>query len=47
MLFRIEGMKAIFFESDFITVTKLDEDVKEASETGDIYHYHGFFRVDY
>lgn len=28
MLFRIEGVKAIFFGPDFITVTKLDEDVE-------------------
>ncbi|XP_046612701.1 NFU1 iron-sulfur cluster scaffold homolog, mitochondrial-like [Neodiprion virginianus] len=27
MLFRIEGVKSIFFGSDFITVTKVDEDV--------------------
>jgi len=28
MLFRIEGVKAIFFGPDFITVTKLDEDIE-------------------
>lgn len=28
MLFRIEGVKAIFFGPDFITVTKIDEDVE-------------------
>lgn len=28
MLFRIEGVKAIFFGPDFITVTKFDEDVE-------------------
>lgn len=28
MLFRIEGVKAIFFGPDFITVTKVDEDVE-------------------
>ncbi|CAL1684844.1 unnamed protein product [Lasius platythorax] len=28
MLFRIEGVKAVFFGPDFITVTKLDEDVE-------------------
>lgn len=28
MLFRIEGVKAIFFGPDFITVTKLDEDME-------------------
>jgi len=27
MLFRIEGVKSVFFGSDFITITKLDEDV--------------------
>lgn len=28
MLFRIEGVKSIFFGPDFITVTKVDEDVE-------------------
>ncbi|KAL6447818.1 hypothetical protein ACFW04_000145 [Cataglyphis niger] len=28
MLFRIEGVKAVFFGPDFITVTKVDEDVE-------------------
>ncbi|KAL0125482.1 hypothetical protein PUN28_004529 [Cardiocondyla obscurior] len=28
MLFRIEGVKAVFFGPDFITVTKFDEDVE-------------------
>ncbi|XP_077301180.1 NFU1 iron-sulfur cluster scaffold homolog, mitochondrial-like [Arctopsyche grandis] len=28
MLFRIEGVKSVFFGSDFVTVTKLDEDVE-------------------
>ncbi|PNF27750.1 NFU1 iron-sulfur cluster scaffold-like protein, mitochondrial [Cryptotermes secundus] len=28
LLFRIEGVKSIFFGPDFITVTKLDEDVE-------------------
>lgn len=28
MLFRIEGVKSIFYGSDFITVTKIDEDVE-------------------
>lgn len=28
MLFRIEGVKSIFFGPDFITVTKIDEDVE-------------------
>lgn len=28
MLFRIEGVKSVFFGPDFITVTKLDEDVE-------------------
>lgn len=28
MLFRIEGVKAIFFGPDFITVTKADEDIE-------------------
>lgn len=28
MLFRIEGVKAVFFGSDFITVTKQDDDVE-------------------
>jgi hypothetical protein len=28
LLFRLEGMKAIFFGPDFIAVTKLDEDVE-------------------
>lgn len=28
MLFRIEGVKAVFFGPDFITVTKLDEDIE-------------------
>lgn len=27
MLFRIEGVKSVFFGPDFITVTKLDEDM--------------------
>ncbi|XP_066595038.1 NFU1 iron-sulfur cluster scaffold homolog, mitochondrial-like [Prorops nasuta] len=27
MLFRVEGVKSVFFGSDFITVTKIDEDV--------------------
>lgn len=27
MIFRIEGVKAVFFGSDFITVTKQDDDV--------------------
>lgn len=27
MLFRIEGVKSVFFGPDFITVTKVDEDV--------------------
>ncbi|XP_033227487.1 NFU1 iron-sulfur cluster scaffold homolog, mitochondrial-like isoform X2 [Belonocnema kinseyi] len=27
MLFRIEGVKAVFYGSDFITITKMDEDV--------------------
>ena len=27
MLFRIEGVRAVFYGSDFITVTKVDEDV--------------------
>lgn len=27
MLFRIEGVKSVFFGPDFITVTKLDEEV--------------------
>ncbi|XP_003425407.1 NFU1 iron-sulfur cluster scaffold homolog, mitochondrial [Nasonia vitripennis] len=28
MLFRIEGVKSVFFGSDFITITKIDEDVE-------------------
>ncbi|XP_012231761.1 NFU1 iron-sulfur cluster scaffold homolog, mitochondrial-like [Linepithema humile] len=28
MLFRVEGVKAVFFGPDFITITKLDEDVE-------------------
>jgi hypothetical protein len=28
MLFRVEGVKSIFFGPDFITVTKLDEEVE-------------------
>lgn len=28
LLFRIEGVKAIFFGPEFITVTKIDEDVE-------------------
>jgi len=28
MLFRVEGVKSIFFGTDFITVTKLDEEVE-------------------
>jgi hypothetical protein len=28
MLFRIEGVKSVFFGTDFITVTKVDEDVE-------------------
>lgn len=27
MLFRIEGVKGVFFGSDFVTVTKQDDDV--------------------
>lgn len=28
MLFRIEGVKSVFFGSDYITVTKIDEEVE-------------------
>lgn len=28
MLFRVEGVKAVFFGPDFITVTKVDEDME-------------------
>ncbi len=28
MLFRVEGVKSVFFGTDFITVTKMDEDVE-------------------
>lgn len=28
MLFRIEGVKSVFFGPDFITITKLDEDME-------------------
>ena len=28
MLFRIEGVRSVFFGSDFITVTKMDDDIE-------------------
>lgn len=28
MLFRITGVKAVFFGSDFVTVTKIDDDTE-------------------
>jgi len=37
MLFRIEKVKAIFFGPDFITVTKLDEDVEKKLVKSEIF----------
>jgi len=44
MLFRIEGVKAIFFWTWFHHSYETRWGRREKAETGDIYHYHGFFR---
>jgi hypothetical protein len=37
MLFRIEGVKSVFFGPDFITITKVDEDLQWSLMKPEIY----------